>query len=292
MPLNFTFDTKYDVTPGEDIKSNKVTIVGNQFAADISIVNGQYSIDGGAYTSEPGKIGLNQTLTIQHKSAATLSTATTTTVTIKGDSHTYTTTFTSITSNLLIFTDKNNQPTDTDVASNILAIPNGYPAFAPVSIENGQYSINGGNYTDTAGTISPGQTLQLKQTTATTPSTRKVTTLMVGDNRFTFTTITQLNMATTTAKDTTGNISVKIANDVTEDPTSFAVYAEMTNSDTVDVSVTVSVVAASNGKAFVKLTNTFTIKPSATPVTNSIGTVNGWPLGTTLSFVNATVTRK
>ncbi|KAB0671465.1 hypothetical protein F6V30_02480 [Oryzomonas sagensis] len=185
-PMDFHFDTQNNVAQNATITSNTITIQGNQFAADITIVNGTYSISGGAYTSAAGKIGLNQTLTIQQTSAATTNTATVTTVTVGG----YTTTFTSVTNSELSFQAQTGVELSSTITSNTLTIPSTWSSSA-ISIVGGNYSIDGGAYTNADGTIGPGQTLAVQHTSSASNSTTTTTTVTVGSHTITFTSTTK-----------------------------------------------------------------------------------------------------
>ncbi|KAB0664491.1 hypothetical protein F6V25_13210 [Oryzomonas japonica] len=203
-PMDFYFTTQTNVAQSATITSNTITILGNQFEADISIVNGQYSIDGGAYTSVPGKIKLNQTLTIQQTSASDISTATITTVTVGG----YTTTFTSITSSALMFATQSSVFLKTLIESNSLKLPASLSASSAISISNGEYAIStdGGttwsSYTSAAGTVEPGQRLKVRQTSSAATNTDVVTTVTVsGLSPITFTTHTGTTFSFTTQND-------------------------------------------------------------------------------------------
>jgi len=59
-----------------------------------------------------------------------------------------------------------------------------------VSGGDSEYSINGGAFTSSAGTILPNQTLRVQHTSATTSSTSTTTTVTVGTYTTTFTSIT------------------------------------------------------------------------------------------------------
>lgn len=88
-PNAFSFAIKFNVPLSTSVQSDAVTITGDQPAGwAISIAdstkgaNSQYSINGGEYKSTAGTILPNQTLRIQHTSASTNTTTTTSLVTI------------------------------------------------------------------------------------------------------------------------------------------------------------------------------------------------------------------
>jgi hypothetical protein len=99
-PNAFTFAQKTGVTISTLVQSDSVLVTGtNSGGWAITVADGttgagsQYSISGGPFTSSPGTILPNQTLRLQHTSAATSSTVATTNVTVG----TFTTTFQSVT---------------------------------------------------------------------------------------------------------------------------------------------------------------------------------------------------
>jgi hypothetical protein len=68
----------------------------------------------------------------------------------------------------------------------------GFTNALAVSVSGGdsEYSINGGTFTATAGTILPNQTLRVQHTSASTASTVTTTTVTVGTYTTTFASVT------------------------------------------------------------------------------------------------------
>lgn len=64
------------------ITSDEVTVTGLTTATTISIVGGKYSLNGGVFTDQPGKVAIGSDLRVQVQSASTYDTSTTVTVTI------------------------------------------------------------------------------------------------------------------------------------------------------------------------------------------------------------------
>jgi hypothetical protein len=97
-------------------------------------------------------------------------------------------------------------PPNTNIQSNVVTIKgNQFPAsisFANASsAQYSQYSINGGAFTagQSGDRLSPGNTLQLQQTTAGTKNTTRTTTITVGGLTTTFTTVTSSSGGTVSA---------------------------------------------------------------------------------------------
>jgi len=101
-PSSFSFATQTGVPLNTSIKSNVVTIEGNQFAAPVAFANvssaaySEYSINGGTFTAgQTGdQIYPGQTLQIQQTTSTLSNAPRTTTITVGG----FTTTFTTVTS--------------------------------------------------------------------------------------------------------------------------------------------------------------------------------------------------
>ncbi|MDJ0789288.1 MAG: hypothetical protein QNK05_20985 [Myxococcota bacterium] len=77
------------------------------------------------------------------------------------------------------------------VESNVLT-PFGYTVPVSVSVENGEYRIDGGAYTTLPGTITPAQTVQVRHTTAADAGQTVTTTLSIGGVGGTFRSTTQV----------------------------------------------------------------------------------------------------
>ena len=95
------------------------------------------------------------------------------------------------------FTTQTGVPLSTNIQSNVVTIKgNQFPA--PISFANlssaaySQYSLNGGAFTagQSGDQLSPGNTLQLQQTTSSIPNATRTTTITVGGFTTTFTTVT------------------------------------------------------------------------------------------------------
>ena len=91
-PDAFTFTDQTDVARSTTLTSNNITVTGIAAAAPISITNGEYSINGGNYTSAVGTVANNDTVTVRHTSSANYATVTDTTLSIGGISDTFSST--------------------------------------------------------------------------------------------------------------------------------------------------------------------------------------------------------
>jgi hypothetical protein len=92
-PNAFTFIDVTGVPLSTVQTSNAVTVIGITAPAEITIVGGEYQVNGaGPWTSSAGTVANGDTVQVRHTSAATYSTAVNTTLTIGGVSDTFTST--------------------------------------------------------------------------------------------------------------------------------------------------------------------------------------------------------
>ena len=161
--------------------SNTATIPGINTDTPMSISGGEYSVDGGPFTSAPGTVNQNQNIQLRVNSSGTPATSTTATITIGDVSvpFTVTTEALDIEPTPFQFTAAADVALETEYTSNDVEIQGiNSPAF--ISISGGVYSIDDGAYTDTAGEIHSGQYVRVRQVSADTPQTSTYATLTVG----------------------------------------------------------------------------------------------------------------
>lgn len=88
------------------------------------------------------------------------------------------------------FSERTNVPAYTFITSEAVTL-SGFTGSLPISIDNGgQYSIDGGAFTNAAGNISVGQTLVVRHISANTDNTAKESTVTVGSYSTVFRTVT------------------------------------------------------------------------------------------------------
>ncbi|MDH5802213.1 MAG: fibronectin type III domain-containing protein, partial [Gammaproteobacteria bacterium] len=191
-PNAFGFTTQTGIELNTQVVSNATAVTGINIAAPISIAGGQYAINGAAFTTVAGTITNGQTVTVRITSASVPMTDTFATVTIGGVSGTFTATTGDNTPNAFGFTTQTGIELNTQVVSNATAVT-GINIAAPISIAGGQYSINGAAFTTVAGTISNGQTVAVRLTSASVPLTDTIATVTIGGVSGTFTAITGNN---------------------------------------------------------------------------------------------------
>jgi serine protease len=196
-PDAFSFTDQTDVERSTAITSNAITVSGINSAAAISVNNGEYSINNGNFTSTTGTVANGDTVQVRHTSSGSFSTATDTVLTIGGVSDTFTSTTLAIdtTPDAFTFTDQTDVGRSTPITSNAITV-SGINSATAISVNNGEYSINNGSFTNTTSTVANGDTVQVRHTSSGSFSTTTDTVLTIGGVSDTFT-------STTLAIDTT-----------------------------------------------------------------------------------------
>lgn len=195
VPDPFTFTDTTGVALSTLQQSNAITVFGVNAPTPISVVGGQYQINGGAWTSVAGSVSDGQTVAVSHTSSALYVTATNTTVTIGGVSDTFTTTTIPDPASDTIpdpftFTDAPGLVAlSTLTTSNTLTVA-GITGPASISVTGGEYQVQGGAFTTTPGTITNGQTFAVRHTSSAAFSTATNTILDIGTITDTFTSTT------------------------------------------------------------------------------------------------------
>ena len=191
VPDAFVFASQDGVALSTVIVSEPQTIAGITAAADVSISgnSGEWSKDGGAYTTAAGTITNGQVLRVRQTSSANNSTSTTTTVTVGG----YSTPFvvTTLAASLDTTPDPFGWQSQVDVARSTATtsesiIPTGYNTPVAISVSTGEYSINGAAFTSSAGVLAPGQGVALRVTSSASYDTVTTVRCQIGNTEGTF----------------------------------------------------------------------------------------------------------
>ena len=191
-PQPFTFVDVYGVAPGAVTTSNPITVAGINAPAPISVAGGTYSVDGGAFVGAPGTVTNGQVVRVRHTSASGAGLSTDTTLAIGGISDTFTSTTATAgdtTPDPFAFAPQSGVATGVLATSNSVTV-SGINAPAPIGVTGGAYSIDGGPFTSVAGTVSNGQSVRVRHTSAGTNSTSTSTTLIIGGVSAAFTSVT------------------------------------------------------------------------------------------------------
>jgi hypothetical protein len=256
-PDAFAFTDVSNVPLSTEQTSNTVTITGIDDGTDISVsgaASSEYSVGcTGTFTSTAGTIDNGETVCVRHTSAAAGNTAVNTTLTVGTASDTFTSTTLTpdSTPDAFAFTDQTGVATSTLITSNTVTIAGiNVPANITVTGTGGQYSIGcTGTFTTAAGTISNGQTVCVRHTSAATGGSNVDTTLTVGG-------VADVFRSTTVANDSTPD-DFDFVDQVDVDQDVLVVSNAVTISG-INVAAPISVV---NGQYSVGCTGTFINTP-------------------------------
>ncbi len=156
-PDAFAFSAQTEVALSTQVSSNEVTISGINVAAPIVVSGGEYSIDGGEFTAEDGSIEATQTLVVRQTSSVDPETVTEMTLTIGGVSGVFSVT----TQGRYTFEGFTGVALNARLQTHIVAISD-IGDSTPISIENGEYQIDRGAWTDQAGFIDNNQKVRVR----------------------------------------------------------------------------------------------------------------------------------
>jgi hypothetical protein len=192
-PNDFSFPAKLSVEPSilslVWAESDPVTITGINSPTPVSVsAGGQYSINGGDYTSDNGTILNGQTLRIRVASPDGYSLNSSMSVTVGGSTRSFSirTRGLDLTADDFSFNAVTNAPPSSDVFSNIVVI-SGLEASVTVTVLDGaSQSIAGGGFNKFQGYAFNGTTLQLKMTSSPTPGATVTGRVRVGQVERTF----------------------------------------------------------------------------------------------------------
>lgn len=173
-PDVFTFVDVTNATINTPYTSNTITVSGVDSASPISVTGGQYSKNGGAFTSTPDTVVNGDTVATRITSSGSFTTAVNSVVTIGGGSDTFTVTTEAVdtTPDAFSFADLYNAALSTVSTSDTITVT-GINSAANISVVGGTYSKNGGSYTSSPGTVVNGDTV----TTRITSSAFNLTTV-------------------------------------------------------------------------------------------------------------------
>jgi len=191
-PNEFSFDTLLNQEVSTDVEAN-ITVSGINIDTPVSITNGTYVVNSGG---QDANVSNGDVITVTQTTSDEFDTEKITTLTIGGVSATFKTKTKKedTTPDDFSFDSNSSVPLNTEITSNTITI-NGLTngTSLNVAVENGEYEINGGGFTNAEGSVSNGDTITLKQTSANTQSTSNSTKLTVGNVIRSFTTRTQEN---------------------------------------------------------------------------------------------------
>lgn len=188
LPDNILFTDQIEVGLNTTVVSNDITVSGIQLETVVSISGGEYSINGGAFTSADGTINNGDEIRVQVVSSNVANTTVSATLSLGllaglSTEDTFDVTTVAVvdtTPNAFDFVDVTGATIDSIETSNTVTIF-GINVATPISVTGGRYSIDGGAFTFDAGTITNGQTVQVEVETASGFVETTSVVLTVGD---------------------------------------------------------------------------------------------------------------
>ncbi|SFV51052.1 Rhs-family protein [hydrothermal vent metagenome] len=183
VPNDFNFKKVKTRTAGIEIESEEITVTGINMPVPISVVGGAYDINGTASTATTISNGATVKLRVTSPDYGLTKEAT---LNIGGVSAVFKVeTEKDEEPEAISFTSLSAEVKNSDSESNIVTI-SGINVPLAISIDGGEYQIDDGGYTSTAGTIENNQTVQVKLHNANTPATTTVARLHVGNMNIPF----------------------------------------------------------------------------------------------------------
>lgn len=176
-PNAFSFSANANAPVGFASDSESVSIAGIDASTSISINGGEYSVNGGEFTSGAGTVSVSDTVQVRVLASTEFGEISEATLTIGGVAGTYT--VTTAEPDAFTFGSEDDAEINREFISEEVTL-RGITGDAPIVVINGEYSIAGGDYVSGTGTITAGQTVRVRTTSAGEPSTGKIVTLTIG----------------------------------------------------------------------------------------------------------------
>ncbi len=180
-PDAFTFAAITGAALDTAVESAAVAITGINAPASVTITGGEYAINDGEWTSGQGSVSAGQSIKLRVQSAAAFETAATATVMVGDVAATFsvTTAAEDATPNPFTFEAKSDVEPDSLVTSDPVTIT-GINSNSVVTITDGEYRIDDGNWASAQGLIGNNQSITVRLQSSTEFSTTTTATLSVG----------------------------------------------------------------------------------------------------------------
>ncbi len=191
-PDPISFATRTQVPRHVLVTSETIAVSGFDTPVGLYVFNGDISTDGGlswgSSILHPG-----QSLTLRHYSAPGFASPSTSQLRIGNQDVSFTSISEArdVTPDNFDFVDIDQVPRSSVQISNAITVA-GINDASAVSVTGGEYRINGGAFTSSAGTVTNGMVVELRHTTAAAFSTATHSTLTIGDVSATFSSITEV----------------------------------------------------------------------------------------------------
>jgi hypothetical protein len=195
-PNPFNFIDQSGAALNMQITSEPVIIGGINAGASISVSGGQYSRNGGTFTSAKGTAYNGDSIRVRHTSAAGYNQTVHTVLTVGGVKDTFSSTTLSqpadTTPDPFAFVDQAGVALSTAITSNAVTVT-GINAASAISIAGGLYAVNGGSYVATAGSVNNGDTVTVRLMSSSAYATAAQAVLTIGGVSDTFSVTTAAN---------------------------------------------------------------------------------------------------
>jgi len=183
-PDVFGLTEQTGVAPNSLLISNAITISGINAASPLSVSGGEYSINGGKFKTAKTKITAGKTLRLQLLSSAAYNTKTSATVTIGGVTALFSVTTQDDprldrTPDRFSFIDQHDVALNTPLTSNAVTV-SGINTPVSLHVEGGLYSIDGGEFVASDGTVKAGDSVRLRLISANRHEATTQATLSIG----------------------------------------------------------------------------------------------------------------
>ena len=169
VPDDFVFAAINDTELSSVQTSNAITVAGISVQTSVSVANGEYSIGCTSdFVSAGGTILLGESICVRHTGADQNFVTTTTTLTMGGVTADFeSTTLPDVTPDAFVISAVDDVPINSLQQSESIT-PEGFQVAIPISVSNGEYSINCASegFTNVAGEISPSETVCVRHTTS------------------------------------------------------------------------------------------------------------------------------
>lgn len=191
-PDPFTFNDVSGATRNTLYTSNQVTISGLGVSVPVSVTGGDYSRNGGPYTTAAGTTFNGDTFVVRHISSGSFSATASAILTIGNGSEAFssTTEAEDLIPNAFSFTDVTGVTRSSQQVSNVITVT-GINSQASISVSGGEYSKNSGAYTSAAGTVVAGDNIQVRHTSSASYATAVNSTVTIGGVSDTFSSTTE-----------------------------------------------------------------------------------------------------